>query len=62
MHSPQKSIIKLSSDYVLATYFSERQRKMLNYFLRKERAIIREEYAKLLEKLIIRIRRKRPNL
>jgi hypothetical protein len=56
MHSPQKAIRKLTSNYFLAAYFSDSKGiQMLNYFLRKGRAIIREDYAKLLEKLISKI-------
>jgi hypothetical protein len=62
MPRPQKSIRKLSRKKVLATFFWDNIGILLVDFLQKGRAITGEYYAKLLEKLLRRIRRKRENM
>jgi histone-lysine N-methyltransferase SETMAR len=59
---PQKAIRKLSANKVLATVFWDNKGVLLVDFLKKGRTITGEYYAKLLEKLLRRIRRKRENL
>jgi hypothetical protein len=62
MPGSQTSIRILSADKALATFVRDNEGILFIVFLKIKKTIIEEYYVRLLEKLIRRIRRKRPNL